>query len=149
MIRQLGRPTIFHTLSAAEYHWPILIQALKRLSEARGEVPQEDGDDDVVAGMPQGRVSPKVLQVVDEVVADPEGSDERFKLIRDDPIICCLYFREIVIELRKSLKMKNGPMGLHRVKDYFFRIEFQVRSCFHVFCPTARPAMQPTPRVER
>lgn len=130
MVRQLGRPTIFHTISAAEYHWPILLAALQRLSKSRGQVEQGQAE---LAGMPECAVAPEVLEAIEDVQDaqdDPSSipSAERLKLIREDPIVCAMYFREVVEELKRSLRMGNGrgPMGRYPVKDYLFRIEFQV-----------------------
>ncbi|KAE8742023.1 hypothetical protein FOCC_FOCC012439 [Frankliniella occidentalis] len=113
MVRQLGRPTSFLTVSAAEYHWPILLNTLQRLN---GESSFSLGDN--------------VTESTDPNIS--MGSDERLKLIRDDPVICAMYFREVVEELRRHLKAKNGPMGIFPVADYVFRIEFQVRGSPHL-----------------
>ena len=60
MLRQLGRPTIFHTVSAAEYHWPILLEVLKQLQQSSGQLPQDD--DESVKGMLEGVVAPAALK---------------------------------------------------------------------------------------
>lgn len=132
MVRQLGTPTLFKTISAAEYHWPILLRALKRLSRSGGQVEQREGEAEV-RGMPQDKeVAPEVQEEIDEVLKQSGvPKEERFKLIREDPVVCAMYFREVVEELRRWLcKGKGrGPMGKYHVKDYLFRIEFQVCLC--------------------
>ncbi|KAK3930898.1 ATP-dependent DNA helicase, partial [Frankliniella fusca] len=116
MVRQLGRPHLFLTLSFAEYHSPILINILKRLNKETFPLPQ----------------CTEKSNAVTEIEISPE---EKLRLIRDDPIVCATYFREMVLLLKKYLRFSvNGPMGEHFMLDWFFRIEFQQRGSPHVHC---------------
>ncbi|XP_034239380.1 uncharacterized protein LOC117644221 [Thrips palmi] len=63
---------------------------------------------------------------------DIMSSQEKLKLVREDPIVCAMMFREIVLQLKKYLRMKNkGPMGQYYMTDWFIRIEFQQRGAPH------------------
>ncbi|KAE8740782.1 hypothetical protein FOCC_FOCC013706, partial [Frankliniella occidentalis] len=63
------------------------------------------------------------------------SSEKKLQLIRDDPIVCATYFREMVLLLKKYLRRTiNGPMGQYYMIDWFFRIEFQQRGSPHVHC---------------
>ncbi|KAK3916003.1 ATP-dependent DNA helicase [Frankliniella fusca] len=110
MVRQLNRPHLFITLSFAEYHCPILINILKRLNQDKVESINDDSNMEIC-------------------------NEEKLRLIRDDPIVCATYFREMVLLLKKYLRCSvNGPMGEHFMVDWFFRIEFQQRGSPHVHC---------------
>ncbi|XP_042146305.1 uncharacterized protein LOC120843399, partial [Ixodes scapularis] len=65
MIRQLGKPTAFLTLSASEMHWPDLLQLLQRLRLKPGEI---------------------------EVPLEQMNSIYRAQLVNDDPVVCAIYF---------------------------------------------------------
>ncbi|XP_052132612.1 uncharacterized protein LOC127752088 [Frankliniella occidentalis] len=135
MVRQAGKPAVFLTVSAAEYHWPLLIKALKALSKSGGQMVM-DGH---IESEQDANVPPLVLQDIENVVqgSSEQASidipgDERLKLIREDPVVCAMYFQEVVRLLEKFLKQRKGPMGRYRVTDFFFRIEFQARGSPHL-----------------
>lgn len=136
MVRQLGKPHLFATLSSAEYHWPTLIEILKEMQESRnnrqGASRAAHDDSGDVASHDDTHDS-----LVDEILSDicsDEGRvppEEKLQLIREDPIICALYFNRVVKNLMAQLKKKNGVMGRHHVIDYFHRIEYQQRGSPH------------------
>lgn len=65
MVRQLGTPTIFLTLSASEKRWPELIQLLSKL------------------------LNDKNLSLKEALMLD---ENEKSDLIRRDPVTCARYF---------------------------------------------------------
>ncbi|XP_076545681.1 uncharacterized protein LOC143305536, partial [Osmia lignaria lignaria] len=99
MLRQLGRPTMFLTLSASEVRWPHLLRLLYKTKHGR------------------------------EYDADPMKMDSlsRAELVNDDPVTSVLYFDKLVDMLISILKHKEGAFGKYRVRDYFKRIKFQHR----------------------
>jgi len=101
MIRQLGIPTLFITLSAAEAHWPELLVILKKVL---------DGID------------------ISEEQAANLSYEEKAYLIRQDPVTCSRYFD---YRLRSAFnllfKPSNGIFHPYKLKDYTWRIEFQHR----------------------
>lgn len=107
MIRQLGKPTIFLTLSASEYSWSDLLRILHKL-----EVGKEwAGEGDPATSM---------------------STDLRTTLVNEDPVTCCLYFDKLVDTIMYILKSKvYSPFGRYHVIDYFKRIEFQQRGSPH------------------
>ncbi|XP_044581138.1 uncharacterized protein LOC123262784 isoform X2 [Cotesia glomerata] len=98
MIRQLGKPTAFLTISANEIRWMKLLTILLKLSKKYPEKTAKD-----------------------------LNTSERCTLVSDDPVTCCIYFYKLVGSLMKMLKSKQSynPFGKYFVKDYFLRIEFQ------------------------
>lgn len=107
MIRQLGKPTIFLTLSASEYGWSDLLRLLYRLEMGK----EWKGEEDPATSM---------------------SSDLRTTLVNEDPVTCCLYFNKLVDTIMFLLKSKSySPFGDYHVVDYFKRIEFQQRGSPH------------------
>lgn len=104
MIRQLGKPTVFLTISANEIRWMKLLTILLKLSK---KYPGKTAKD--------------------------LNTSERCTLVSDDPVTCCIYFYKLVGSLMKMLKSKQSynPFGKYFVKDYFLRIEFQHRGSPH------------------
>ncbi|CAB3244137.1 unnamed protein product [Arctia plantaginis] len=100
MIRQLGKPTIFLTISANEMRWMKLLTILLRLSNK-------------YPGKSAGELN----------------TSERYTLVSDDPVTCCIYFYKLVGSLMKMLESKQSynPFREYFVRDYFIRIEFQHR----------------------
>ena len=103
MMRQLGCPTFFLTLSAAETKWLELLKILKEILDG-----VKFSDDDII---------------------DLQWS-ERADLIRRDPVTCARYFDHRSREFFKVLKTKVSPLGV--LTDYYLRIEFQHRGSPHV-----------------
>ena len=106
MIRQLGKPTMFLTLSANEIRWPELLKILHKLT---GENTTELTD-------PMQQLS--ALQ--------------RATLVNEDPVTCCIYFNKLVDVIMNILSSTRfSPFGKYHVIDYFKRIEFQHRGSPH------------------
>ena len=104
MIRQLGKPTAFMTLSANEVKWPHLIKILHSLNDHFKDV------------------DPSCL-----------NRSMRSTLVSEDAVTCCIYFKKLVDVIMRMLKAKKSynPFGRYRVLDYFVRIEFQHRGSPH------------------
>ncbi|XP_063235890.1 uncharacterized protein LOC134538481 isoform X7 [Bacillus rossius redtenbacheri] len=104
IIRQLGKPTVFLTISANEIRWMKLLTILLKLSK---KYPGKTAKD--------------------------LNTSERCTLVSDDPVTCCIYFYRLVGSLMKMLKSKQSynPFGKYFVKDYFLRIEFQHQGSPH------------------
>lgn len=134
MIRQLGTPTAFLTVSANEINWPDLLRILHRLSEDSGTGGHELGRDEVFNRL---------------------NRDQRIHLVSEDPVTCAIYFNKLVHELMSILrtKQKHNPFGRHRVVDYFYRIEFQQRGSPHAHillwlaCDPAEDLSEDMPRT--
>lgn len=108
MIRQLGIPTFFMTLSAAETQWPELLKVLKEVI---------DGED-----------------ITLEEASNLQWT-EKARLIQSDPITCSRYFDNRIRTLIYKVLMKpNGPFNGYKIIDYYYRIEFQHRGSPHVHC---------------
>ncbi|KAG2191563.1 hypothetical protein INT47_006015 [Mucor saturninus] len=105
MIRQLGIPTLFITLSAAETKWLELIVILKKLIDKQ-EITEEE--------------------------ASNLSSDEIARLIQSDAPTCARYLDQRFRHLKSTWKPPHGPFGNRSVKDYYYRIEFQHRGSPHV-----------------
>ncbi|KAJ1525565.1 hypothetical protein ONE63_010369 [Megalurothrips usitatus] len=140
MNRQLGRPHLFATLSFSENNCKVLLSVLRKLHLQHGEMDRHSAAN-IDSSMPlPAVVSDSALQAIDELLQsedDGEGvmsSEEKLRLIREDPVVCAMMFREIVLQLKKNLRKKNGPMGRYHVKDWFIRIEFQQRGAPHAHC---------------
>lgn len=106
MIRQLGTPTFFITLSAAETKWPELTVMLMKILKNK----------DITE---------------DEAMLVP--NQEKYDMIRQDPVTCMRHFdhryRALFTEL---IQKENGIFGGYKVKDYFLRMEFQMRGSPHI-----------------
>lgn len=104
MIRQLGIPTLFITLSAAETHWKPLLMSL-------------------------GKLLNKKIYTNEEL--DEMTWNEKSRLIRSDPVTVARYFDYRVQHFFKTfLLASTSPLGV--VEDFFYRIEFQQRGSPHI-----------------
>ena len=104
MIRQLSLPTWFMSLSAADTRWTDLLRMLAKLN---------DGIE----------YSEKELENL--------TWQEKTKLVQKDPVTCSRYFDHRVQEfLSTILKSSCEPIG--KVRDYFYRVEFQQRGSPHI-----------------
>ncbi|EDS38200.1 conserved hypothetical protein [Culex quinquefasciatus] len=107
MIRQLGKPTMFLTLSASETQWEELLKVLHKLSS--------DYDD---------------LELADPL--SELSAFQKAKLVVEDPVTCVAYIDKLVDVIMRILKSKRfSPFGKYYVVDYFKRIEFQQRGSAH------------------
>lgn len=106
MIRQLGAPTAFMTLSANETGWTDLLKLLYKL--------KNNGED----------ISKEFLAEMSYV--------HKAQLVNEDAVTCAIYFNKLVNTLMKILESKlRSPFGKYRVLHYFKRIEFQHRGSPH------------------
>ena len=104
MIRQLSLPTWFMSLSAADTRWTDLLRMLARLN-----------DD---------------IEYSEEEIENLSWQ-EKTKLVQKDPVTCSRYFDHRVQEfLNTVLKSSCEPIG--KVKDFFYRVEFQQRGSPHI-----------------
>ncbi|GFX71096.1 helitron_like_N domain-containing protein [Trichonephila clavipes] len=108
MLRQLGKPTVFFTISANEIKWPKLLKILHGLSDSFKDIHV----DDPLVNLNRSQWS---------------------HLVNEDPVTCCVYFNKLVDTIMAMLqaKMTYTPIGPYRVLDYFLRIEFQHRGSPH------------------
>lgn len=99
MIRQLGKPNAFLTMSASEVHWDKLIAALHRLQ------------------VQSGREMAPVEELTDM---------QRVELCNDDPVAVAMYCDRIFGVLLSILQDKrHSPFRPYVVLDYFKHVEFQ------------------------
>ncbi|XP_062599574.1 uncharacterized protein LOC134261132 [Saccostrea cucullata] len=104
MIRQLGLPTWFMSLSAADTRWNDLIRALGVLNDGK--------------------------EYTDEEI-DNMTWYEKSKLVQKDPITCSRYFdHRFRMFMNSVLRSDHHPIGI--VKDFFYRTEFQQRGSPHI-----------------
>lgn len=104
MIRQLGVPTWFCSLSAAETRWPSLLKILGQ--------------------------QVKHVEYTDEEIANLTWK-EKCELVQSDPVTCTRFFNHRVqVFISDVLKSSNFPLG--RVVDHFHRVEFQQRGSPHI-----------------
>ena len=102
MIRQLGLPTWFLTLSAADMQWPDVIQTIARQYGTTFT-------DEQVAAM---------------------SFDEKSKWLRQNPVTAARHFQyRLNTFFQVFLKSKANPLG--ELVDYAIRIEFQARGSPH------------------
>ncbi|KAJ8042024.1 hypothetical protein HOLleu_12988 [Holothuria leucospilota] len=103
MIRQLGCPTYFMSLSAADTRWTDLIGILGKLIDKK-------------------EYSKSELQNMDWA--------SKTRLIQSDPVTCVRFFdHRLQVFMNNVLKSSLQPIG--KVKDTFTRIEFQQRGSPH------------------
>ncbi|XP_046810029.1 uncharacterized protein LOC124420612 [Lucilia cuprina] len=105
MIRQFGLPTFFITLSAAESQWPELIVILAKIVENK---------------------------TITEEEATNYTTQEKYNLIRTDPITCSRYFDQRIRHLFKHFKVNGGIFDEFKVIKFYWRIQFQQRGSPHV-----------------
>jgi hypothetical protein len=106
MIRQLGQPNLFLTLSAAESKWPeLLVLLMKNIENIT--ISEEEALE-----LPYNKIA---------------------ELISKDPVTCSRYFDLRINKLIHIMLFKpGGPFGKNRIKDYYYRIEFQHRGSPHI-----------------
>lgn len=106
MIRQLGKPTIFLTVSANEIGWPNLLRILYELKHNGSTISND---------------------CIDEM-----HYLEKSTLMNEDAVICAIHFNKLVNVLMSILQsQKFSPFGRYYVVNYFKRIEFQHRGSPH------------------
>ena len=106
-LRSNGCPSVFLTLSCAEFDWPEL---LKEILETvyRKKVTQKDIDD--------------------------LSSAEKNKIISENVVQTTLHFQRRIEKIYSLMKYDffNGSKNTYHVSSYFYRIEFQQRGAPHV-----------------
>lgn len=105
MIRQLGPPTFFITLSPGERIWLELIQILYKYHHGKDLTLDE------------------VAELDDDIITD---------LIRRDPVMCARYFQDKAECMMKTFQKTGGIFAEYEVDDFFVRVEFQMRGSPHV-----------------
>ena len=104
MIRQIGFPSLFISLSAAETKWPELLRAIGQLNDKK--------------------------TYTDEEISQMD-TQKIFSLIRKDSATVVRYFHHrFQTFLYDVLKSKLNPIG--NITDYFWRYEFAKRGALHV-----------------
>jgi hypothetical protein len=104
MIRQLGLPTWFISLSAADTRWTDLLIILGKLVDGKEYVPED--------------------------IDDMSWADKHH-LINSDPVTCTRYFDNRVHQfINLVLLSPHNPLG--NIKDSFYRVEFQNRGSPHI-----------------
>ena len=104
MIRQLGLPTWFMSLSAADTRWKNLLKVLAQFLDGKLY-----SDQDI----------------------DALDWNEKTRLVQNDPVTCARYFDHRVQQFIKIvLKSRSNPLG--DVADFFYRVEFQHRGSPHI-----------------
>jgi len=105
MIRQLGTPTWFFTLSAADLKWPDMIQTIARQYGIR---------------------------YTDEEVA-ALSFEEKSNWVKRNPVTAARHFHyRLNVLFQNFLKSTAHPLG--EIVDYAIRIEFQARGSPHAHC---------------
>ena len=105
MIRQLGIPTLFISLSANDLHWSELIISLGKLVDNK--------------------------DYTEAVVNDTLSWKTRSRLVQSDPVTCVRHFDHRVSQfIQKILKNPQSPLGI--LDDFFYRVEFQQRGSPHI-----------------
>ena len=104
MIRQLGIPTLFISLSAADTKWTDLLSSIQTLLTNK-LCPNEE--------------------------IEQMSWSEKCKLISSHPTVCSLYFDNRVKKFYKHiLKSPHSPFG--KLINFFYRVEFQHRGSPHI-----------------
>ncbi|XP_060573123.1 uncharacterized protein LOC132731041 [Ruditapes philippinarum] len=104
MLRQLGIPTWFMSLSSADTRWTDLLKILANLN-------QKD-------------------KYSDEQIENLTW-EQKIKMIQSDPVTCSRFFDHRVQEfINTVLKSDHNPLG--KVTDYFYRVEFQQHGSPHI-----------------
>ncbi|XP_076105470.1 uncharacterized protein LOC143073656 [Mytilus galloprovincialis] len=104
MIRQLGLPTWFGSLSSADTNWKDLLRILGKLNDGK-------------------EYTDKELEEMDW--------HQKSKLVQKDPVTCSRYFDYRVQQfINLVLKSDHDPIG--KLTDFFYRVEFQQRGSPHI-----------------
>ncbi|XP_052075796.1 uncharacterized protein LOC127713867 [Mytilus californianus] len=104
MVRQLGLPTWFISLSSAETRWKPLLRSLGKIIDG--------------------------VQYSDEDI-NTMTWQTKCRLVRSDPVTTARYFDYKVQKFFHSF-LNSSVMPLGKVKEIFYRIEFQQRGSPHV-----------------
>ena len=107
ILRQLGCPTVFLTLSCAEYDWPSLLKEVAETVYRRQFT----------------------LEEIEEMTIQ-----EKNRLISENVVITTLHFNKRFQKLFSLMKLDffKGKNVSYHVASFFFRLEFQMRGEPHV-----------------
>ena len=107
LLRQLGCPTVFLTLSCAEYDWPSLLKEIAETVYRRNFTFEE----------------------IEEMTIQ-----EKNRLISENVVITTLHFNKRFQKLFSLMKLDffKGENVSYHVVSFFFRLEFQMRGAPHV-----------------
>ena len=105
MIRQLGIPTLFLSLSANDLHWAELIITLGKLVDKK--------------------------DYTEEVENKTLSWEVRSRLVQSDPVTCVRYFDHRVSQFIQTV-LKSPQSSLGVLDDFFYRVEFQQRGSPHI-----------------
>ncbi|XP_062615938.1 uncharacterized protein LOC134277623 [Saccostrea cucullata] len=104
MIRQLGLPTWFASLSAADTRWSELLKTLAQLNLKKS--------------------------LTDEEIDNMTWA-EKTDLVQKDPVTCVRFFdHRVHVFINTVLKNEDQPVG--ELIDFFYRVEFQHRGSPHI-----------------
>ncbi|XP_062603984.1 uncharacterized protein LOC134265790 [Saccostrea cucullata] len=104
MIRQLGLPTWFASLSAADTRWSELLKTLAQLNLKKS--------------------------LTDEEIDNMTWA-EKTDLVQKDPVTCVRFFdHRVHVFINTVLKNEDHPVG--ELIDFFYRVEFQQRGSPHI-----------------
>ena len=104
MVAQIGCPHFFLTLSAADMRWPELFKIIA----------QQNGDtltDDDIAALTY---------------------EQKATMLRNDPVLAARHFDHRVRSFFSHVLVRGSVLG--PIKQYFYRIEFQMRGSPHAHC---------------
>ena len=104
ILRQKGCPSIFFTLSCAEYKWDNLIKEILQVKEKR---------------------------LVDIKEVQDMSSSARNKLLIENPVISTLHFNKRMDKIFRYFKTEE-PFSPYQMDEFFFRIEFMARGSPHL-----------------
>lgn len=104
MIRQLCLPKWFGSFSSADTRWNDLLSVLGKLNDLK--------------------------DYTDRELAEMDWH-QKTSIVQKDPVTCSRFFDNRVKQFIKIvLKSEHNPIG--RVRDYFYRVEFQQRGSPHI-----------------
>ena len=108
MIRQLGIPKFFITLSITEIDWIELLIILKKI--------QTNGED-----------------ILSKEEVSKIKRPDRIELLKNDPVTTARFFENRIRNLIAYIfNPKGGTFKDYAVVDYFWRVEFQARGSPHI-----------------
>jgi len=105
MVRQLGVPTLFFSLSAADTSWPALLRTLGVLVDNK--------------------------TYTDQYIQNEMSFEDKCRLVSAHPIACSRYFNERVKQF-VNLILTTQQSPFNQAEDYVYRVEFQQRGSPHI-----------------
>ena len=112
MIRQLGIPTIFFSLSAADTRWTNLLLSISQIWNHNND--------------PLQKKYPCTLEGIDDL-----SWQDKCEIISRNPVMCARFFNNRVKKFIKHIiKSPYSPFG--QLENFFYRVEFQHRGSPHI-----------------